>query len=321
MVESRKEKIEAEYVWQLAKELRFTAVGFTKAGCLEMEIERYRSAMEAGFFADLEYLKRNPELREDIKLLVPGAESVIVFLAPFGTHNGREEIDILFGEDAENGAKGGTIQRYRVSQYARGADYHKIIKERLYSIAGQLRQKFPQFHARVFVDTAPVLERGWAAKAGTGFIGKNNFLINKRVGIRNFIGVMVANLPFEELDMTPSCAYALSDSVENERVSAKELSLLSKQGCGNCHRCIDACPTGALAPYSLDTSKCVSYLTVERKGANIFENRAKAAEHGGWIFGCDSCLDACPWNSRNREGWSEFMQSEFPLPSSHLKRR
>ena len=172
-----------------------------------------------------------------------------------------------------------------------------------------MQQMDQTISGRVFVDTAPVLERAWAVEAGLGFIGKNNFFISREHGIRNFIGIIISNftiLPEE---------HSLTLHQELEEVPKKKY-------CGNCTKCLEACPTGALcAPYTLDARKCISYLTIENKEASMPLNLEMAQYRDGWIFGCDACMNACPWNSRNKEGWPEFQQKQNPLPLSHLKRR
>ena len=244
---------------ELAQSLGFVAAGAAEAGPVEEEFIRYKEAMESGCFAEMEYLKRNCHVRKD-----PGV-----------------------------------VERYKVAQYALGEDYHKVIKEKLTVILNYMKSQIPTARGRVFTDTAPLLERFWGARAGLGFIGKNNFLISREAGIRNFIGIIVTDVEFA----TESC------------------SAYGKKFCGECRRCIDSCPAGALSPYRLDAEKCISYLTIEKNGSNIELNRSMAKERDGWIFGCDACMNACPWNSRNREGWNEFKPQRETIPAAHLRRR
>ena len=177
-----------------------------------------------------------------------------------------------------------------MASYALGEDYHKIIKDRLYillqKLTGITTGRDKPLRGRVFTDSAPVLERAWAVKAGLGFIGKNNFLISRKAGIRTLIGIIITDL---ELPAT---------SPENE-----------KKYCGACTRCLEACPTGALcAPYRLDARKCISYQTIENKALSklVTEKKEPFPRLYGRYFGCDACLDACPWNGKNRPGWPEF---------------
>lgn len=250
----------------LSEELGFADFGIARAEELIAEREHYHSSLENGYFADMEYLSRNMEKRFNPQLLVEGARSVLVFLAPYGEPSGTG-----------------------VASYALGKDYHQIIKDRLYILLKKLtdtatgREK--PLRGRVFTDSAPILERAWAVKAGLGFIGKNNFLISRKAGIRTLIGIIITDI---ELPVTPP---------END-----------KKYCGACTRCLEACPTGALcSPYRLDARRCISYQTIENKALSglLPENKEFLPLHGRY-FGCDACLDACPWNGKNRPGWPEF---------------
>lgn len=265
-------------ILSMAARLGFSAAGCAEAAPLEEESVRYENARKKGCFASMEYLGRNMEKRADPRLLVPGAKSVLVFLAPFGRPL------------AGCGGSGGGL---KVSEFAHGLDYHKVIKDKLYLIAQLIKDSCAgEAACRVFTDSAPVMERAWAVRAGLGFIGKNNFLISPVCGVKNFIGVIItsAELPcFPYGESLP----AGSGAKEAEGASAAP-------GCGDCTRCIEACRQHALsAPYTLDASKCLSYKTIESRS---LDERID----GNWIFGCDDCMNACPWNSRNRPGWPEF---------------
>ena len=169
------------------------------------------------------YLERNLEKRFDPALLVPGAESVLCFLAPYGQAGGG------------------------IAGFAQGVDYHKVVKDRLFAVIQELKKKFPAFEGRPFVDSAPVMERYWAVKAGLGFIGQNNFFISPEYGLRTIIGVIVCNIPADRF--APHAPLAATD-------------------CGACGACLRACPSGALrAPFELDAAKCLSYLTIESNAA------------------------------------------------------
>ncbi len=273
-------------ITELAGRLGFAAVGCAKAEALGIEADRYEAAGSNGCFASMGYLERNTDKRRDPRLLVPGAESVLVFLAPFGDNAPKKPR----GESGETSL--------RVSEFALGLDYHKVIKDKLYLIAKLIKDSYKERGSegdcapgnileepvcRVFTDSAPVMERAWAVRAGLGFIGKNNFLISPECGIKNFIGVIVTSAIFPYYRETDIKRQAILD-----------------RGCGNCTRCIEACSQHALcAPYTLDASKCLSYKTIESRSLAEEVNR-------NWIFGCDDCMNACPWNSRNRSGWKEF---------------
>ncbi|MBQ7999567.1 MAG: DUF1730 domain-containing protein, partial [Bacteroidales bacterium] len=198
---------------ELAYSLGFTAVGYAPALPLQDEAARFADAMKQGHFAELDYLKRNVEKREDPRLLVEGAKSILVFLAPYGDSSVSEKSNVTeigfssCGNLPELPAelRGGG---YKVAQYALGEDYHTVIKARLNTILNFMKEKEPTISGRIFVDTAPVLERAWAVRAGLGFIGKNNFLISRECGIRNFIGVIISNFEmppqrYEECGIIP----------------------------------------------------------------------------------------------------------------------
>lgn len=197
------------------------------------------------------YLARNLEKRFDPALLVPGAESVLCFLAPYGQAGGG------------------------VAGFAQGVDYHRVVKDRLFAVIEELKAAFPAFEGRPFVDSAPVLERYWAVRAGLGFIGQNNFFISPEFGLRTIIGVIVCNIPAGRF--APHAPLAATS-------------------CGACGACRAACPSGALrAPYELDARRCISYLTIESQEP-LPADLAPAAARRGWRFGCEECMRACPWD-------------------------
>lgn len=256
----------------LSSNLGFADFGIAKAGELTYETEHYYYALHEGYFADMSYLSRNIEKRFNPQLLVEGARSVLVFLAPYG--------DALPLPDNSAGQppKG-------IAQYSLGEDYHTVIKNKLHLILTRI-QELTNTSGRVFTDSAPILERAWAVKAGLGFIGKNNFLISRKAGIRTIIGIIITET---ELPAT-----------ENQN---------QKNYCGTCSRCLDACPSGALcAPYKLDARKCISYHTIEnRRLTDMIANHLPLPNFNGQYFGCDACMNACPWNRKNLSGWPEFL--------------
>lgn len=296
-----------DIVRNLAADNGFAEVGFTLSEKLDIEMTRYCRAMDRGDFAELEYLKRNCEKRENPALLVEGAKSIIVFLMPYGTQTQMKEEFIQLSQAQDNAVASEHYGTYKVAQYALGSDYHRVIKENLHTILTRMQEIDNSIQGRVFVDTAPVMERAWGVRSGLGFIGKNNFLISRNAGIRNFIGVIISN--FE----TPQ------DVLEDCRQKAAEHT--RRNFCGQCNRCIEACPTKALTPYRLDARRCTSYLTIENKQTTLQLNIERAQERENWIFGCDACMNACPWNSRNQKSRPEFLQQEFPMLHTHLKRR
>lgn len=276
-----------ERIRLLAEELGFADVGFARVHSLTDSVEenRFLEAERLGHFGRMEYLSRNFDKRMDPSLLLEGAKSVIVFLVPFSS-----------ATDSDNPNRSGHL-RLKISQYAYGTDYHTVIKNKLYKIAELLKNEAGA-NSRVFTDSAPVMERAWGVRAGLGFIGKNNFLISPKVGIKNFIGIIIttAELP-----------------------QSKTLS--SSIGCGNCTRCLDACSQKALyAPNKIDASKCLSYKTIEEplpaEPASENGSKEKCAAAEKWIFGCDDCMNSCPWNKFNRPGWEEFHTNRKLLENS-----
>lgn len=260
-------------ILEMAQQMGFAACGCARAVPLSgsLEEQQYMQAHEKGHFGRMEYLRRNIDKRMDPALLLPGAKSVIVFLAPFSGGGPCISSDGL-----------------RISEYALGEDYHKVIKDKLFRIASFIEDSIKtKKSCRVFTDSAPVMERAWAVRAGLGFIGKNNFLISPQAGIKNFIGtvITVAELPYAD------------KTVPN--------------GCGQCSRCLDACTGKALySPYSINASKCMSYKTIEAPLEDADNERTTydppVSYSYKWIFGCDDCMNACPWNRFNKPGWKEF---------------
>ncbi len=174
----------------------------------------------------------------------------------------------------------------KISSYAYGLDYHFFVKGRLRELAERIKTVKPSMEYRVFTDSAPIFERALAREAGLGFIGKNTFLINKSAGLHTIIGIIVTNL----------------ELLYNDKIV--------REGCGNCRRCIDSCPTGAIVePYTIDSRKCISYQTIEAKIGDplLYIGR------GNNIFGCEICLNACPWASKGGvTKWSEFSSLRLP---------
>ena len=217
----------------------------------EARRQAFENYLAEGRQGEMSYLARNLEKRFDPRQLVPGAESVLCFLAPYGAAGGG------------------------VAGFAQGVDYHKVIKDRLFSVMEDLRRQFPAFEGRPFVDSAPVLERYWAVKAGLGFIGQNNFFISPEHGLRTIIGVILCNIPADRF--APHAPLAATE-------------------CGACGACLRACPTGALrAPFDLDARRCISYLTIESHEP-LPPDLKDPAQRKGWRFGCEECMRACPWD-------------------------
>ena len=242
-----------EFIQQWALELGFQQIGFAKADFLEKEAPLFEKWLKNGFHAEMNYMENWFDKRLDPRLLVEGAETVMVLTYNYFTPQKQ------IYEDAP-----------KISKYAFGEDYHEVIRRKLNVLIDRIKDNFGEINARGFVDSAPVLERAWAKKAGLGWTGKHSLLLSKKKGSFFFIASVIMDLKIEE------DAPFVTDH------------------CGSCTKCIDACPTDAIvSPEVVDASKCISYLTIELKDA-ISDNFKGQME--GWAFGCDICQDVCPWN-------------------------
>ena len=239
------------HLQKLSDKYGFIAVGVAAARKLTEEEDRLKSWLGKGYHGTMQYMENHFEKRLDPTLLVPGAKSVICFLNNY------------YPERRQN------PDAPKVAKYAWGEDYHRVIKDKLYDLVAELQTESGPIEGRIFVDSAPVMERQWAAIAGLGWTGKNSLLLRKGVGSYFFIATIICDL---ELDP----------------------DLPVNSHCGTCTACIDACPTQAIVKDGvIDASKCISYLTIERK-SDIPEAFQPNME--GYIFGCDICQDVCPWN-------------------------
>jgi len=231
----------------------FDACGIVKTGRLEKESRYLREWLQQGYQAGMSYMNRNVDKRLDPILLNEWARSLIIL-----THNYYP---------ADNSLSEG---KYKIARYAYGRDYHDVLKEKLGLVVDAIEDEIGAITARVFVDSAPVMEKAWASKAGLGWIGKNSCLINRGKGSFFFLSAIITDL----------------------ELCYDEASV--KDHCGNCTKCMDACPNGAIiAPGVIDSNKCTSYLTIEHKGNFDAENKSRLH---GWIFGCDICQEVCPFN-------------------------
>jgi epoxyqueuosine reductase len=245
---------------QKALELGFSAVGISKADFLEKESKQLKEWLDNGYHGEMKYMENHFEKRVDPGKLVEGAKSVISVLYNYFPNEHQRK------------------DTYQISKYAYGTDYHYVVKEKLLKLLEYINTEIGEVRGRAFVDSAPVMDKVWAAKSGLGWIGKNTNLITRQYGSFVFIGELIIDLTLD---------YS---------------GLPQKDFCGNCTKCVDACPTGALKPYQLDARKCISYLTIEKKGEIPSEFEGKWND---WIFGCDICQDVCPWNN-NARPHSEF---------------
>lgn len=234
-----------------AKNLGFFFCGIAKAERLDADAVRLEKWLGHHYHGDMAYMANHFDKRVDPRLLVDGAKSVITLLLNYFPSETQKEF------------------APKISKYAYGEDYHTVIKNKLKSLLHFIRNEIGEVNGRGFVDSAPVLERSWAAKSGAGWVGKNGNLINKQQGSFFFIATLIVDLDLEY--DTP----------------------ILKDYCGTCTKCIDACPTDAILPNKeINGSQCISYFTIELKGAEIQSDK----RWEDWIFGCDICQDVCPWN-------------------------
>lgn len=246
----------SRWIKQEALQMGFSHCGISRAEFLEEEAPRLEQWLHQNHHGEMGWMAHHFDKRLDPRLLVPGAKSVISLLFNYYT----EAIQ------PKNAPK--------ISRYAFGKDYHLMIKDKLHLLFSRIREKTGQVEGRVFVDSAPVMDKAWAKRSGLGWVGKHTNLINKGAGSYFFIAEIICDLEL-----------AYDGPV--------------KDYCGTCTRCIDACPTDAITdPYQVDGSKCISYFTIELKKEIPQEMRGK---FGDWAFGCDICQEVCPWNRFSSE--------------------
>jgi len=234
-----------------AKRLGFLSCGISKAGFLEEEAPRLEKWLKENRNGQMQYMENYFDKRLDPTLLVDDAKSVISLLLNY--YPGETQTDTS----------------YKISKYAYGQDYHFVIKEKLKELLHSIQENIGEVGGRAFVDSAPVLDKAWAAKSGLGWRGKNSNLLSKQVGSFFFIAELIVDLDLEY-------DFAVTDH------------------CGSCTACLDACPTQAIIePYVVDGSKCISYFTIELRDNMPNEMKGKMDD---WAFGCDICQDVCPWN-------------------------
>ena len=242
-----------------AERLGFLACGVSKALRLDQEARRLEQWLEMGLHGSMSWMENHFEKRIDPTRLVDGAMTVVSVIDSYYQPDDHHPVRPSVG---------------RISRYAWGDDYHAVMKEKLFLLYEWLRAKVGELNGRVFVDSAPVMDKVWAERSGLGWIGKNTNLISRTAGSFFFIGEMIIDYPIEP------------DGRGTDH-------------CGTCTRCIDACPTDALfQPYAIDANRCISYLTIEHREDDIPPQLG--SKFGGWIFGCDICQDVCPWNKYAR---------------------
>lgn len=279
----------------LALELGFSECGISGATYLRDDHLHLKNWLNKGYHAGMQWMKNHEEKRVDPRELVPGAKSVISVL-----YNYYQPVHREAGNP-------------KISMYAQGTDYHFVMKRKLKSFLYLINEKIASVNGRVFVDSAPVLDRAWAVRSGLGWVGKNSMLINKGKGSYFFIGELITDLELP------------ADSPVTDH-------------CGTCTACIDACPTDAIvADKVIDANLCISYQTIENRSDEIPHFLKDKMED--WVFGCDICQDVCPWNkfsephaepeflpdpdlNRSIEGWEQMTREEFnkALRKSPVKR-
>lgn len=244
----------AETIKAKAIELGFDKVGVARADALVDDEARLREWLDGGLHGTMAWLEREPEKRADPRVLFPGAKSVVAVALNYYTPH----------EHADSPSTG------KVSRYAWGDDYHDILKEKLKLLLEFVQTVAPDANGKACVDTAPIMDKAWAARAGIGWIGKHSNLITKELGSWVFLGELVLDV---ELDY--------DKPVEDH--------------CGTCTACLDECPTQAItAPYIVDSRACLSYATIEFRAPELPEEIVQ--NMNGWLYGCDICQDVCPWN-------------------------
>ena len=244
----------SQLIKQKAEKFGFQSCGISKAEFLEEEAPRLEAWLNKGYHGEMNYMENHFDKRLNPTLLVDGAKSVISL-----SYNYFPKVKI------------DEINNFKISKYAYGEDYHEVIKDILKEMVAELQEEIGEFGFRVFVDSAPVLEKAWARKSGLGWVGKNANLITKKHGSFYFLAEIICDL---ELEL--------------------EYDLAVTDHCGSCRACIDACPTQAIVSDRIvDGSKCISYATIELKNEIPDYFNGKMDD---WMFGCDVCQDVCPWN-------------------------
>ena len=268
-----------------AKRLGFMSCGISKAEFLERQAPRLENWLNKNMQGQMHYMENHFDKRLDPTKLVEGSKSVISLLLNYFPAETQKDKSAP-----------------KISKYAYGTDYHFIIKDKLKSLLNFIQEKIGEVNGRAFVDSAPVLDKAWAAKSGLGWIGKNTNLITQQIGSFYFIAELIIDLELEYDKPTTD-------------------------HCGSCTACIDACPTDAIVePYIVDGSKCISYFTIELKESIPVEYQGS---FDNWMFGCDVCQDVCPWNrfskphneplfnphpellSMSKKDWEEITQEVF----------
>jgi epoxyqueuosine reductase len=261
-----------------ARRLGFDKVGVVPVSALAEEGERLGLWLARGFHGRMSYMARDPQRRADPRLLLPSAKSVVA-----------AALNYFRPEKHSDAPEAG-----KISRYAWGDDYHDVLRDKLKSLLEWVRARAPEVEGKICVDSAPMMDKAWAARAGLGWIGKHTNLITKEFGSWVFLGELLLSI---ELDYD---------------------SLVEPDHCGKCRACIDACPTQAIiAPYQLDATRCISYGTIELREAELPEPIRSNLE--GWVFGCDICQDVCPWSRFSKETAEERFEPREGVVEPNLR--
>lgn len=255
---------------ELAGEVGFDACGVAPARRIDGDAG-YRRWLADHRHGTMSYLDRHRAQRGDASVLLPGARTVIVAALSYHQPNGEPAASENHRQDGGPCTSEKSPPPEGVAMYAWGDDYHRVVKDKLFALLDRMRARIDEpFDAKVGVDTVPIIEREYAMRAGLGWIGKNTLVLTQKLGSYFFLGEIVTTLPVA-------------------------LDAPATDHCGSCTRCLDACPTDAfVAPYRMDASRCISYLTIEHRADDIEKDLGR--NMGGWIFGCDVCQQVCPFN-------------------------
>ncbi len=261
-----------------ALRLGFDACGFARAGRLEGEERRLEEWLSQGRHGEMDWMENHFDKRVDPTKLVPGSRSVVSVIGSY------------YHPDHDKMRESGEAPK--IAKYAQGRDYHRVYKKKLKKLFAFTEELCGGLNGRVFVDSAPVLDKAWAVRCGLGWMGKNSNVLNREIGSFFFIGEMIVDADFRY--STPVTDH-----------------------CGSCTRCIDACPTDAIyEPYRVDATRCISYLTIELKEQVPEEHKNSL---GDWIFGCDICQDVCPWNNDPQYGQMEDLHPREKVTRQNLE--
>lgn len=285
-----------------AKNVGFSLVGIAEAVPLEQEMMRYGEWLERRFHAGLGYMERNLDKRLDVRLILPETRSVIVVVQNYYTphqhtlsaHQTEQRNEHFDEHSGEHSNEHLNEHHYgKISRYAWGDDYHDVLPPKLEQIADEIKRLRPEATTKVYTDTGAILEKQWAVRAGIGWQGKHSNVISRDIGSWFFIGIILTTAEFSY--DTPHRDY-----------------------CGSCTACLEACPTQAIVqPYVVDARRCIPYWTIETKPDVEFSPEV-AQNLDGWLFGCDTCQDVCPWNRFQEPSNEERFQPRNGETALHL---